>query len=121
MSQTWRDVRYAVRMWRREPVFALTAIATQALGIAVTTAVAAVAYGVLAVSMNYRYIWEHVGNGQRGSFELFITLGLCLLAWRSYSPPLRYALGGFWIGAVWYTAFGAFDAAALRVAAHLPL
>jgi predicted permease len=53
VSQGWRDIRYALRTWRREPVFALTAMATQALGIAVTTAVAAVAYGVLLRPLPY--------------------------------------------------------------------
>ncbi len=53
MSQTLRDVRYALRMWRREPMFALTAVATQALGIAVGTAVAAVVYGVLLRPLPY--------------------------------------------------------------------
>ena len=34
MSQTWRDLRYALRSWRRQPGFTLTAIAIQAIGIA---------------------------------------------------------------------------------------
>ena len=48
------DVRFTLRLWRRQPAFALAAIATQAVGIAITTAVLAVAYAVLAKPLPYR-------------------------------------------------------------------
>ena len=41
------DVRYAVRTWRRSPAFASAAVLTQAIGIAVATAIIAVAYAIL--------------------------------------------------------------------------
>jgi putative ABC transport system permease protein len=47
LPQVIQDARYATRSWRREPLFAATAIATQALGVAVAAAVLSVAYGVL--------------------------------------------------------------------------
>jgi putative ABC transport system permease protein len=47
LNQTAQDVRYALRSWWREPLFALTAGATYALGIAIAAAIGAVAYGVL--------------------------------------------------------------------------
>ena len=47
------DVRYALRLWRRQPAFALAAISTQAVGIAVATAVMAVAYAVLLQPLPY--------------------------------------------------------------------
>ena len=41
------DVRYAVRLLRRDPVYAAVAILSMALGIAATTTLFSVAYGVL--------------------------------------------------------------------------
>jgi putative ABC transport system permease protein len=42
-----QDVRHALRLLRRDPVFAGTALATLALGISLNTAIFSVAYGVL--------------------------------------------------------------------------
>jgi hypothetical protein len=128
----WGQVR-ANAYYGGSPEFARAAVAFPALltgGLLVSAAlavrapspfnVAALIYAGIAVCLNYTMIWVHIGNGQRGTYELFVTLALCVLAWRSYPVILKVVLGGFWLAAAWYTTFGAFDAAALRVAAHLP-
>jgi putative ABC transport system permease protein len=44
---TWQDVRYAWRLLRQQPAYTTLVVATMALGIAATTTVGSVAYGVL--------------------------------------------------------------------------
>jgi predicted permease len=47
LSSVLQDARYAVRLLRRQPAYAALVITTMALGIAATTVVGCVAYGVL--------------------------------------------------------------------------
>jgi predicted permease len=67
------DARYALRLWRRQPVFALAAISTQAIGIAVTTAVMAIAYAVLLRPLPYadadRLVQINELTGRSGLFS----------------------------------------------------
>lgn len=53
MGTTWRDLRYALRSLSRRPAFALTAVATLALGIGAATAVFSVANGVILEPLPY--------------------------------------------------------------------
>jgi predicted permease len=80
MRQVPGDLRQAFRMWRRHPAFALAAISTQATGIAVTTAVMAVAYAVLLRPLPYadadRIVQIFEGTGRPGllSYQDFVDL-----------------------------------------------
>ncbi len=69
MSDLGHDVRYAWRALRRAPGFALTAIATLALGIGATTTIFTVVNGVLLRPLRYEAperlanIWNDLGAG----------------------------------------------------------
>jgi hypothetical protein len=54
MGTLWRDVEFTVRLLRKSPGFALTAILSLALGIGATTAVFSVVYAVLVNPYPYR-------------------------------------------------------------------
>src|SRR5262245_58720048 len=53
LEPLWRDVRFALRMLRRTPGFAATAIVTVALGIGANSAIFSVASGVLLRPLPY--------------------------------------------------------------------
>lgn len=77
-------------------------------------AAAACVFGLMAVSLNYPAVWVHVGNGQRGSYELFVALAL-LTATAARHPPAidRLVTWAFWLVTASYVFYGAFDAGAI--------
>jgi hypothetical protein len=77
---------------------------------------AAVGYGLIAVSLNYEKIWSHLPSGERGTFELFLCLLLLLLEGRQQPAWVRPALSAFFVVLLGYTFFAAPDAGTSRAA-----
>jgi putative ABC transport system permease protein len=70
MSKLWRDFRFAVRLWTKNPGFTSIAMLTLALGIGATTAIFSVIYSVVLAPLPYpkadqlAMVWSKV-NGER--------------------------------------------------------
>jgi hypothetical protein len=64
---TWQDVRFGVRMLRKNPGFTSVAVLTLALGIGATTALFSVAYGVLISPYPYAKPHEIWSPGVRSA------------------------------------------------------
>lgn len=75
--------------------------------------IATVVYATIAISLNYASIWVHVGNGQRGTFEVFVMLALSTIG-QPLSRPLSRAMVAFWSLTVVYVFFWSPDAAFIR-------
>jgi putative ABC transport system permease protein len=83
-----QDLRYAIRGFRRNPIFALTAIATLALGIGATTAVFSVVDRILFRSLPYAHDDRLVSFGLSQSLERQeFTLGGFFYEWRDNQKP----------------------------------
>ena len=85
-----RDVHYAMRGFRRNPVFAITAIATLALGIGSTTAVFSVVDRILFRSLPYAHDDRLVSVGLTAPIipEEFM-LGGSYFVWRDNQKPFE--------------------------------
>jgi hypothetical protein len=92
--------------------FALAACAAARLRTAV--AVATAVYGAIALSLTFDSIWVHVGNGQRGGFELFLGLALLTATSPNSARAIRGGLWAFWVAAAGYVFLGGFDAEYIR-------
>ncbi|WP_109485900.1 ABC transporter permease [Occallatibacter savannae] len=85
-----RDVRYALRGFRRSPVFALAAVVTLALGIGATTAVFSVVDRILFRSLPYAHDDRLVSIGLAQSLERQeFTLGGFFYEWRDNQRPFE--------------------------------
>ena len=85
-----QDVRYALRGFRRNPVFTLTVIATLALGIGATTAVFSVVDRILFRSLPYAHDDRIVSLGLVHSLEKQeFMLGGFFFEWRDNQKPFE--------------------------------
>jgi len=92
------DVRYAIRLLRREPGYALLAVLTMALGIGVATTLFSVTYGVMMKPLPWpdpdRVVrLTEMRKGQQGRIRGTITNG-AYLAWREQASTVE-AIGGY--------------------------
>ena len=85
-----QDMRYALRGFRRNPAFAVTVIATLALGIGATTAVFSVVDRILFRSLPYAHDDRLVSFGLVQSLERQeFTLGAFFFDWREHQKPFE--------------------------------
>jgi putative ABC transport system permease protein len=83
-----QDIRYALRGFRRNPVFTITVIATLSLGIGATTAVFSVVDRILFRSLPYDHADRLVSLGMKQSIEpQEFTLGAFYYLWRENQKP----------------------------------
>jgi hypothetical protein len=75
---------------------------------------AAVAYSLLALSLDYQHVWLHVGSAERVSFDVFVLLlaGFAALAQRAWA--LRGTLLAFFAFTAVYAVVYSFDAQPVR-------
>jgi hypothetical protein len=78
--------------------------------------VATVAYGLVAVSLDYAHVWTHLPSGERGTFELFLGLLLTLLTLDAQHRRARQVLTGFFVALIAYTLVASPEAAVSRAA-----
>jgi hypothetical protein len=88
LESLMRDVRYALRGFRRNPVFAITAILTLALGIGATTAVFSVVDRILFRPLPYAHDDRLVSVGLTAPIipQEFV-LGGWYYEWRDHQTP----------------------------------
>ena len=96
-----QDARYALRLFARQPAYSALVIATMALGIAATTIIGSVAYGVLLKPLPWADAPRLVRlyESREGSTRRFgpLMTNLSYLAWRDHATTLD-AMGA-WTGA----------------------
>jgi len=85
-----RDVRYALRAFRRAPAFAIAAVLTFAIGIGATTAVFSVVDRILFRSLPYRDAGRLVSIGIAAPVEpQEFMLGYSYYEWRDHQTPFE--------------------------------
>ena len=76
--------------------------------------IAAVIYGLMALSLTYSSVWVHVGNAQRTTYELFVAVALISLVNKEQPRALRAGVFAFWMVTAAYTFIWTFDAQSIR-------
>jgi len=90
LDTLWQDVRYALRGFRRTPVFTITVVAMLTLGIGATTAVFSVVDRILFRSLPYTHDDRIVSVGLVHSLERQeFMLGGFFFDWRDHQKPFE--------------------------------
>jgi hypothetical protein len=84
-------------------------------------AIAAFCYALIAVSLNFKMIWVYVGNGQRGTYEVFLALAIASLGVKQFPRPLKAMIVLFWCAAGWYVFYGSVESTHIKTALGLPV
>jgi putative ABC transport system permease protein len=84
-----QDVHYAIRGFRRNPVFTVTLIATLTLGIGATTAVFSIVDRILFRSLPYAHADRLVSVGMVHSLESEFMLGYFYYDWQRNQKPFE--------------------------------
>ena len=74
-------------------------------------ALAGLLYAAMAISMNFRGVWLHVGNAERVTIDLFFSLALVSASIPRESRTMVLGLTVFWCVTALYIFFGTYDAA----------
>src|SRR5579872_3886396 len=113
-----QDLRYALRLLRRDRVYAAVAILTMALGIGATTTLFSVAYGVLMKPLpwsdaNRIMRIVETRDGHQARLPETMTNGT-YLSWRDH-PTTAEAIGGYGVGTQSMTAARAGQSEPIRL------
>jgi hypothetical protein len=73
-------------------------------------ALAGLLYAAMAISMNFRAVWLHVGNAERVSIDLFVSLAIVSASIPSEARGIVRTLTAFWCVTALYIFFGTYDA-----------
>lgn len=104
-SELWEDVRYGIRGLRRQPGFALAAIATLALGIGVTTAIFSAVYSVVLRPLPFPEADRVVLMNERVP-----DLGMGAMSVGNYVDVRREASSYESLGSIYWSSFNLADA-----------
>src|SRR5579875_1176405 len=100
LENAWRDLRFAIRVLRASPGFALVAVLTLSLGIGATTAMFTVLNGVILEPLPYpqpnRLVGLHETTEQYGNVWAFAFLNFldCQRESRTLYPMAAWRYGG---------------------------
>jgi predicted permease len=89
MGTLFQDIRYAIRGFRRNPIFTITLIATLTLGIGATTAVFSIVDRILFRSLPYAHADRLVSVGMVHSLESEFMLGYFYYDWQRNQRPFE--------------------------------